>query len=220
MKNLLRKKIPIQRRIFTKLLIVIIIVSIIPLIISNFLIISTYQEVITKYFPKELPLVEQDLTLTYQNVKIQTQLTFLLVLILVIFVSIILNRNLVRPLQNLIKGIRKVSEGNLDIKLKVISRDEIGELTSSFNAMVEDLKKSKTALEEEKASLEIKVKARTRELAELNQTLEEQVKTRTKELQNRINELERFHKLTIGREVKMIELKQEIKKLEEKLENK
>ncbi|KPJ56824.1 hypothetical protein AMJ49_03705 [Parcubacteria bacterium DG_74_2] len=216
----LSKKISFSQRIFTKLLIVIIIVSIIPLIISNSLIISTYQEVIDKYFPEKFPLAEQDLTLTYQNVKIQAGLTFLLVLILVVFVSIVLSRDLIRPLQRLVKGTREVSKGNLDVKLKIISSDEVGELTNSFNKMVEDLKKSKIALEQEKASLEIKVKARTKELAELNQTLEERVKERTKELRERIDELERFHKLTIGREVKMIELKKEIKKLKEKLENK
>mgnify|MGYP000288507150 CR=1 FL=1 len=39
---------------------------------------------------------------------------------------------------------------------------------------------------------EIKVKARTRELSELNKTLEEKVKERTAELQERIEELNKF----------------------------
>jgi len=63
--------------------------------------------------------------------------------------------------------------------------------------------------------LEIKVKARTRELEELTETLDEKVKKRTAELQKRINELERFHKVTVGRELKMIELKKELKKIKE-----
>ncbi len=71
--------------------------------------------------------------------------------------------------------------------------------------------------------LEIKVKARTEELEELTKTLDKRVDQRTKELgesekilQNRVNELEKLHKLTIGRELKMLELKKEIKILKEK----
>jgi len=61
--------------------------------------------------------------------------------------------------------------------------------------------------------LEIKVRARTRELKELTENLDEQVREKTRELQKKLEELEKFHRLTIGRELKMIELKEEIKKL-------
>lgn len=63
------------------------------------------------------------------------------------------------------------------------------------------------------------------ELKKLQEELEKKVEERTKQLQERVNELEMFQKLTIGRELKMIELKeslqkaqQEIKKLKEELE--
>ena len=72
-------------------------------------------------------------------------------------------------------------------------------------------------LEGAKISLEIKVKARTKALEELAEKLEENVKERTKELQQKIDELERFQELTVGRELKMIELKKEIKKIKEEL---
>jgi len=58
-----------------------------------------------------------------------------------------------------------------------------------------------------------------KELKKLNMELEERVKERTKELQKRVNQLERFHKLTIGRELKMIELKKRIKELEKQKYN-
>ena len=51
------------------------------------------------------------------------------------------------------------------------------------------------------------------EVKALQENLEKKVKKRTKELQERVEELERFHKLTVGRELKMVELKEEIENL-------
>jgi hypothetical protein len=81
-----------------------------------------------------------------------------------------------------------------------------------------ELLEKRRELEEAKTVLEIKVAARTRELRELAESLDEQVKERTKELQEKIAELERFSRLAVGRELKMIELKEEIKKLKKELE--
>ncbi|MDI6592133.1 MAG: hypothetical protein QME61_04390, partial [Patescibacteria group bacterium] len=93
------------------------------------------------------------------------------------------------------------------------------------NMMISDLKeKSKkteeliAALEEAKKVLEIRVEARTRELRELVEQREEIIKERTKELRKKIEELERFQKLAVGRELKMIELKEEIERLKGELE--
>jgi len=51
------------------------------------------------------------------------------------------------------------------------------------------------------------------EIKKFQESLEEQVKERTKELQDKIRELEKFQKITVGRELKMIELKKEIERL-------
>ena len=58
---------------------------------------------------------------------------------------------------------------------------------------------------------EAKIKGYAREL-------ETKVKERTKEISTKIEDLERFHDLAVGRELKMIELKEQIKKLQKKLE--
>jgi len=57
------------------------------------------------------------------------------------------------------------------------------------------------------------VKARTEELRDLVEKQEKIVKERTGELQDKVQELERFNKLAVGRELKMIGLKKQIKKL-------
>jgi PAS domain S-box-containing protein len=58
------------------------------------------------------------------------------------------------------------------------------------------------------------------ELKKLQLDLDEKIKERTKELQERIEELEKFHRLAVERELKMIELKEEIEKLKKLSENK
>ena len=56
-------------------------------------------------------------------------------------------------------------------------------------------------------------KAAENELLDLKNSLEEKVIEKTKELNERIVDLERFHEATINREIRMKELKEEIKRL-------
>jgi len=93
-----------------------------------------------------------------------------------------------------------------------VGRD-IKELISYQEKLEEEVKERTRELQEAKTILEVKVKARTKELQELADSLEIKVKERTGELQARVEELERFHKLTVGRELKMIELKREVERL-------
>ncbi len=90
---------------------------------------------------------------------------------------------------------------------------EMIDLSESLNTSALESKRVNNALEEERSVLEIKVKSRTKELEDLTNMLEKEVQARTKKLQEKINELEKFQKLTIGREMKMVELKEEIKNL-------
>lgn len=91
----------------------------------------------------------------------------------------------------------------------------VAETAGTFSEMLrettEQLKKAYQKTEEAREILEVKVKARTRELERLANTREEIIQERTKELQGKIKELERFQKLAVGRELKMIELKKKLK---------
>lgn len=102
-------------------------------------------------------------------------------------------------------------------KAKSELEERVKERTKELEEKTKKLEKMKKELEEAKTVLEIKVRARTRELQELNETLEEKVKERTKELQEKVDELNKWYKLTVGRELKMIELKKEIEKLKKSI---
>lgn len=202
-----------KRNVFFKILTAFLLVSIIPVIVSNFLIAASYQTFVEKHIAEmergqmspELEIIE--LGITRQNLVIQSWLTIFLILILAVFVSVYLSRNITLPLKEIVRKTKKISEGDLNVKVEIETNDEFEAVATSFNKMVEDLKEAKTVLE-------IKVLARTKELQELAEKQEDLVKQRTEELQEKLMDLERFGKMAVGRELKMIELKEKIKELE------
>jgi len=84
---------------------------------------------------------------------------------------------------------------------------------------LEMLVKKRTAeLHEVNEKLQLELVERKRvdeELSRLNEELEQRVRERTKELERRNYELEQMNKVFVGRELKMVELKERIKELEE-----
>lgn len=142
-------------------------------------------------------------------------ITFI-ILIFLFIISIFFSQLIVSPIKKLHSGMEIIRKGNLDYRVDIRTNDEIEDLGTAFNQMTEELEKYHSASEESKAILQIKVKARTKELEELAEGLDSKVKDRTKRLEKRLSELEKFHKLTVGREIKMIKLKKEIQKLKNK----
>ncbi|MDD2697091.1 MAG: hypothetical protein PHE52_02965 [Candidatus Pacebacteria bacterium] len=107
----------------------------------------------------------------------------------------------------------------LDLPFIVSSAAIVGFVAKNLQDHYLNLLGAQEETEIAKAALEVRVLARTRELKVLSESLEEQVKERTKKLEEKMAELERFNKLSVGRELKMIELKEEIKDLEKELGN-
>jgi two-component system NtrC family sensor kinase len=100
-----------------------------------------------------------------------------MVVTLAFLVAIFFSRSLTRPLDTLMKGMGRVSEGDLTGQIQVQSRDEIASLAASFNLMIRDLNQSRTELEEINRDLEEKVKSRTRELELQNRAVKEAQET-------------------------------------------
>lgn len=103
---------------------------------------------------------------THQNtIKIIGTIFFTTILILLVFPRFFYS-SLVKPLNDLLSGVTKVNEGNLDIEVPIKVKDEIGFLSSSFNSMVTSIKQARRELQDYAENLEVKVKERTREVRE------------------------------------------------------
>jgi hypothetical protein len=72
-------------------------------------------------------------------------------------------------------------------------------------------------LEETATVLEIRIKAKTKELQEQSQLLRDENTLKTDALRRRIDELERFRRMVVGRELKMVELKEALIRAEKAL---
>jgi nitrate/nitrite-specific signal transduction histidine kinase len=111
---------------------------------------------------------------------------FFMTLFFCFIVYLLIVNKILGPLKELTEGAKIVGKGNLNHKIKIKKRDEMGELASSFNDMTEKLQN-------------------------LYNTLDKKVKIRTKELEKTNEKLETINKFMIGREIKMAELKKKIK---------
>ena len=75
-------------------------------------------------------------------------------LIISILLSFLLAKTMITPLQRLTDGLQEVAAGDFSKKLEVTSRDEIGQLTESFNSMARQLESTIAAVRNERNKLD------------------------------------------------------------------
>ena len=96
-------------------------------------------------------------------------------LVVGIGLTLVLVRALTRSLDKLMVATEALSNGDLNGKISIDSKDELQALASSFNTMTERLKDSKEELQSAHDALEGRVKERTRELREVNESLQKEI---------------------------------------------
>ena len=98
---------------------------------------------------REAPPVELFVAYSHERqMKWQQQLTLTLLLsgivglVLVYLISYIISRRITRPIAVLREGVGHIAAGDLDHRVKIHSRNEVGQLAEGFNQMARDLKQS------------------------------------------------------------------------------
>ena len=103
------------------------------------------------------------------------------VMVIVMWVSYVFASIVSKPIVELTKVAHGINEGDLTHRADIRSKDEVGELASTFNSMTDNLILTQHDLENS-----------NRELQGHREHLEEMVSVRTQELQTTIDELESF----------------------------
>lgn len=112
-----------------------------------------------------------------------------IVLFLLMLISLyaVFVRTLLLPLSFFQKASGEITQGRLETRVNIDSKDEVGEFAANFNKMTKTLKDS--------------------------------IENTEKKVKERTEDLEKLNRFMTGREIKMIELKEKIEKLEKKNEN-
>ena len=89
----------------------------------------------------QIPENEMFTQVTRQNIIFSTiiEISFVLLLVLVFF---LISRFINNPIKSLTQNVSQIALGNLDMKIDINSKDEIGQLARTFNKMTTDLKHS------------------------------------------------------------------------------
>lgn len=78
-----------------------------------------------------------------QTALVQSSITVIGILLVVMGTMFLLTRKLIeKPLETVLEGFNKVSQGNLTERIQVRSNDEIGQMLGGFNQLVERLQRS------------------------------------------------------------------------------
>ena len=134
-------------------------------------------------------------------------------------VGMLVSGAITAPIHKLHRGTEIIGDGDLDYKVGTDAKDEIGQLSRAFDAMTEHLKQSTTSIDFLNAANQ-QLRASEQQLNAANDVLqakEQQLKSgnlqlqaNEEQLQNKMKDLERFNRLAVGREQRMVELKQQV----------
>ena len=125
-----------------------------------------------------------DLTDSIGNIRMYSSILMFISLVLCIVIAITISRAVIPPIKCLVKASQRVADGHLDTSIPIVRHDEMGELSESFNRMVNDL--------------DVAEKDRQQHMNEVNrwnQDLEQRVEEKVTELKSAQGQLLQSEKL-------------------------
>ena len=88
---------------------------------------------------------------TFQN---NLLIATVLMIVLCAFSAVLIASGFLRPVNQVIAGARRARSGQLDVILPVTSKDELGELASSFNELLQGARQQNTRLEQKQQEID------------------------------------------------------------------
>lgn len=88
-----------------------------------------------------------------KSMEIMSQAT-IIALTITIFLGFVLSSTITGPIKELTYKAKRMSQGDFDQKVNVKSNDEIGQLGTMFNFLIDELKASMSSLQQEKSKME------------------------------------------------------------------
>lgn len=150
-----------------------------------------YQNALVNYFKKQGKayddiLAESTKTIDNSIIKveesvnrgaIETIISFIFASVFSIILGLLTSYKIIKPIQKLNKTAKEITLGNLDARVEIDSKDEIGQMARAFNSMTDKLQETQRHIED-------RVKEQTEEINKKNQDLEQQQKAILNMLKN------------------------------------
>ena len=152
----------------------------------------------------------------YQQLSPDFYIIVLLLTFYVFFFGFAIGQNYSSPIKKLLDRATELSKGNLSSRVYLETKDELSELARVFNKIAEELEASRGAEANSEKTVDIKVKARTRELEETINALDQKIKNRTIELERLVAKSGDLESQAKAKEAEAIGLKQELNDLRSK----
>lgn len=137
--------------------------------------------------------------------------------IFIFFFGLEIGKNLSSPIKKLLNRATELTRGNLSSRVYLESKDEFSELANVFNKLAEELEESRQEKENTEKSVNVKVKARTKDLEETINALEQKVKNRTIEIERLIDESNKLQESARNKSAEADQLKKELVELNGKI---
>jgi signal transduction histidine kinase len=144
--------------------------------------------------------------ITYRATRGITTLLLIATIVLSVFIAMGLARRIAKPVQKLAQAAGQVANGDLNVSLKVTSRDEIGHLAESFNQMTKALREANAKMQQQADALQAQqviLQTTNQELQDKSKSLSKQnaeIERKNRDLERTMQQLQRTQYLLVQAE--------------------